>query len=253
MRKTKGRARPAWVASLVIHGMLVAATGWWLADQLERTAAPAAPTPLKMVMFQAPEPVPTAPVEPEPEPVQEPPPPQAIPEPVPEPPPPPVERPTPKPAPAKPKPSPPKVAPPRPSEPVAPAEAVRPPVQATVPAPPAPVPAAPALAAVPMPPAPDPALEASYRDRIRQAVDAHKHYPRMARRLGVEGRVVLAFTLRDDGRLAEVHVAESSGSELLDEAALQAVRDAAPFPPFPDGIGRERWDFTLPLYFALNS
>jgi len=104
-----------------------------------------------------------------------------------------------------------------------------------------------------MPQAPDPALEASYRDRIRQAVDAHKHYPRMARRLGVEGRVVLAFTLRADGRLAGVRVAESSGSELLDEAALQAVRDAAPFPPFPEGVGRERWDFTLPLYFALDS
>lgn len=257
MRLPEGRSRPAWIASLAIHGVLVAAVAWWLADRLDRDAAPAAPTPLKLAMFQAPEPAPPEPVQ-EPvqeepvqeEPVQEPPPPQAIPEPAPEPPPPlPVERP--KPVQVKPRPSPPKVAPPRPVEPIpAPAEATQPPVQAS--APPAAMPAAPAPAAEPMPPAPDPALEADYRDRIRQAVDAHKHYPRMARRMGVEGRVMLAFTIRADGRLAGVRVAESSGSEVLDEAALQAVRDAAPFPPFPESIGRERWDFTLPLTFALG-
>ena len=127
-----------------------------------------------------------------------------------------------------------------------PAEAIPQPVQAAEPAPaalPAPEPA---------PPAPDPALEADYRNRIRLAVDGHKHYPRMARRLGLEGRVVLGFTILADGRLAGLRVVQSSGSELLDEAALEAVREAAPFPPFPPGLGRERWDFTLPLDFNLS-
>jgi protein TonB len=268
---TDGRARPAWIASLAIHGVLVAAVAWWLAERSGPASVSATPVPLQLAMFQPPAPVePPAPAEATPvqeaspplaqpvpvqdEPVQEAPSPQVIPEPAP-PPPPPMARPKP----VKPKPSPPMAKPSKPAQPavdpvraqpVESAPAAEPPVTIQ---PPAPAPVLPPPAAQPVTPAPDPALEDGYRTRIRQAVDAHKHYPRMARRLGEEGRVVVAFTVEADGRLAEVRVVESSGSELLDEAALQAVRDAAPFPPFPAGIDRQRWDFTLPLAFSLAS
>jgi len=36
-----------------------------------------------------------------------------------------------------------------------------------------------------------------------------------------------------DGRLEEVEVVRSSGSQVLDEASLETVRNAAPFPPMP--------------------
>jgi protein TonB len=96
-------------------------------------------------------------------------------------------------------------------------------------------------------------MEAAYGARIRQAVAEHKHYPKLARRLQEEGRVVVAFSVDAQGRLVDVHVKQSSGSERLDEAALQAVRDAAPFPPFPEGVQRAQWSFNLPLSFSLDS
>lgn len=253
MRTDIGRARPAWVASLAVHGLLVAAVAWWLAERSGPASAPTAPVPLTLAMFQAPAPVELpAPAEPAPvqETVQEPPPPQAVPEPTPAPPA--VERSEPKPLPVKPRPA--KAVPPRPSASAAeptPARPVESPPAADPS--PAPVPVAQPPLAQPVTPAPDPVLEDGYRARIRQAVDAHKHYPRMARRLGTEGRVVVAFTIEADGRLAGVRVVESSGSALLDEAALEAVRKTAPFPPFPAGIERRRWSFTLPLSFSLGS
>lgn len=50
-------------------------------------------------------------------------------------------------------------------------------------------------------------------------------YPRVARRRGWEGRVVLAVTVSAEGDVAALSVAESSGHALLDRAAKRAVRD----------------------------
>ncbi|MDW8123587.1 MAG: TonB family protein [Geminicoccaceae bacterium] len=50
------------------------------------------------------------------------------------------------------------------------------------------------------------------------------HYPAAARRRGIEGTVVLEVAVSPAGLPEEVVVARSSGSRLLDEAALEAVR-----------------------------
>ena len=50
------------------------------------------------------------------------------------------------------------------------------------------------------------------------------HYPELARRLGQEGRVVLAVAVDPVGRPATVAIATSSGFPLLDASALEAVR-----------------------------
>ena len=50
-------------------------------------------------------------------------------------------------------------------------------------------------------------------------------YPYAARRIGVEGRVVIGVAVGRDGFVANAAIAESSGHRLLDRAALEAVRD----------------------------
>jgi TonB family protein len=48
-------------------------------------------------------------------------------------------------------------------------------------------------------------------------------YPYMARRMGVQGRVILSIEVRTDGRAGNVSVMKSSGDRLLDESALEAA------------------------------
>lgn len=79
---------------------------------------------------------------------------------------------------------------------------------------------------------------------LRAVVDLHKRYPPLARRRGLSGTTVVAFELATDGALTRLAVERSSGSALLDEAALAAIRDAAPF-----AVGG--CSFTLPLQFRL--
>jgi protein TonB len=49
-------------------------------------------------------------------------------------------------------------------------------------------------------------------------------YPKAALRMGMQGRVVLRVRVLASGHVGEVEIKQSSGKELLDEAALTAVR-----------------------------
>jgi len=50
-------------------------------------------------------------------------------------------------------------------------------------------------------------------------------YPRIARRRGYQGTVLLDVRVTADGRAAEVKLAQSSGHPVLDQSALTAVQD----------------------------
>ena len=49
------------------------------------------------------------------------------------------------------------------------------------------------------------------------------------------GRTTVTFDIGASGALGDVRVGQSSGSAQLDQIALQTVRNAAPFPPPPNG------------------
>jgi TonB family protein len=71
-----------------------------------------------------------------------------------------------------------------------------------------------------------------YNQEIRARVNRALVWPRaLAIRLE-QGETVLRFVVRPDGRLANgVQVVKSSGFIEFDQAALEAVRKASPFPP----------------------
>jgi TonB family protein len=65
---------------------------------------------------------------------------------------------------------------------------------------------------------------------IIRKIEAAKRYPKMARKMGIEGTAVVRFKLRPEGQVKAVEIIESSGSQILDKASLETVRDAAPLP-----------------------
>ncbi len=68
---------------------------------------------------------------------------------------------------------------------------------------------------------------------IRRIINDTIRYPRAARIRGQEGTVMVAFTIKKDGTISHPQVISSSGHALLDEQAISAVLDAAPFPRPP--------------------
>lgn len=65
------------------------------------------------------------------------------------------------------------------------------------------------------------------------------NYPDGARRKGVSGTLLLDVALNSDGSIIKIKLLRSSGSEVLDAAAVRIVKLAAPFAPFPSEIRKE--------------
>lgn len=68
---------------------------------------------------------------------------------------------------------------------------------------------------------------------IRDTVLRKLSYPPVARRMGWSGRVMLSFCVTQDGLVNGIRVLQSSGVDILDKSAVEAVRKAAPFPKPP--------------------
>lgn len=82
--------------------------------------------------------------------------------------------------------------------------------------------------------------------RLRRAL----RYPAEARRQRMRGEAHVQFTISAGGGVGSVRVVKSSGFPVLDQAALETVRRAAPFPAIPSEAGRSTWPFTVPLAFT---
>lgn len=76
-------------------------------------------------------------------------------------------------------------------------------------------------------------------------------YPLAARRLGLEGRVLLRAQILENGRCGRIMVSQSSGHALLDDAALQAVRGWRFVPATRAGEAVAAW-VEIPISFRLD-
>ena len=76
----------------------------------------------------------------------------------------------------------------------------------------------------------------SYFTKIKQLIEANWQYPELALRYGLQGKLSLEFTIGSLGQLERARIVRSSGSQLLDDEALRAIKAAAPFPPIPSWI-----------------
>jgi periplasmic protein TonB len=78
-------------------------------------------------------------------------------------------------------------------------------------------------------------------------------YPLAARRLGVEGVVMLEVLVRPDGSPADVRIRTSSGSALLDDSAVETVRSRWRFIPARRGNAAVESRVTFPIRFRLDA
>ena len=82
-------------------------------------------------------------------------------------------------------------------------------------------------------------------DLIRVAIEKAKTYPFLARKRKIEGTVITGFVIDNKGYPQDIKVKKSSGYEILDAAAVQIVKNAAPLPYVKGKI-------TVPISFKLT-
>lgn len=95
---------------------------------------------------------------------------------------------------------------------------------------------------------------AGYLDGWKRKIEAIgvEYFPEQALAGGHTGSPTLEVTINASGQLHEVVVRQSSDSQRLDQAALDILRRAAPFDPFPEDVRAEydqlrfayKWEFS---------
>jgi protein TonB len=99
----------------------------------------------------------------------------------------------------------------------------------------------PGLLFAPPPPRPTPRqlttwreeyFETMFRDRFENV-----RYPHQAAMAGIEGKLVVRISVGARGQVLELEVLGYCPHSVLCDAAMKAVRDAAPFPPPPPELG----------------
>jgi protein TonB len=82
---------------------------------------------------------------------------------------------------------------------------------------------------------------AVYLDRWKRRIEAvgDDYFPELGPLEGLTGSPTLEVSIDASGQLAEVIIVRSSGSKVLDQAAINILRRASPFDPFPADVRAE--------------
>ena len=88
----------------------------------------------------------------------------------------------------------------------------------------------------------------SWGSKIHGAIERQKFYPSGTR---AQGRVILNLIVQSDGRLVKTEIFKSSGTALLDNAALTAVKRAN-LPVAPEGLTEDKYHFQIPIKMSRN-
>ncbi|MBN2190601.1 MAG: TonB family protein [bacterium] len=79
-------------------------------------------------------------------------------------------------------------------------------------------------------------------------------YPEIAKKQGIEAKVLVVFCLNNKGRLTYINIPKANKSNLeeFNNAALESIKEASKhFPPFPNGIDQSEIMFSLEVVFEL--
>lgn len=88
----------------------------------------------------------------------------------------------------------------------------------------------------------------AYLGKLRTHLEHSKVNPRTT----LIGVAVVRLTVKSDGVLLSHRIVKSSGSKVLDNAALASIKGAAPFPPIPSEVGRETVEVSVPFKFSVR-
>ncbi|MGH7886047.1 MAG: energy transducer TonB, partial [Thermodesulfobacteriota bacterium] len=83
-------------------------------------------------------------------------------------------------------------------------------------------------------------------------INPKPNYPMIARRRGYEGNVLIKVWVLKSGKVGEMKLEKPSGYSMLDESALDAVKDWLFIPGKKNGVSVSSW-VTIPITFKIKN
>ncbi|MFD0986388.1 energy transducer TonB family protein [Methyloligella solikamskensis] len=90
--------------------------------------------------------------------------------------------------------------------------------------------------------------QTAYIGSLRTHLEKNKVNPRSR----FAGTVLVRFTVNRNGELIFREIKKSSGSKVLDEAAIASIERSAPFPAIPKDWGNQKFTLVVPYNFSVR-
>ena len=92
----------------------------------------------------------------------------------------------------------------------------------------------------------------SYFSRIKQQIQRVWIYPAQGTKRALSGELTLKFEISKDGNLLSLRLVNTSGFDILDINATKAVKEAAPYYPFPATISKKKLSILATFIYSAN-
>ncbi len=90
-----------------------------------------------------------------------------------------------------------------------------------------------------------------YHAKLLKWTYQHLRYPPKAHKRRQEGHVRLSVTISRTGKLEAINVISESSYALLNNEAINAVKESSPYPSMPEDVRGRQFEFSIPIEFRL--
>jgi protein TonB len=95
-------------------------------------------------------------------------------------------------------------------------------------------------------------VSSTWETSLVKRLNQFKRYPGEAQSRGVEGVVLLSFSVDRTGHVLSHQIVRSSGHPELDAEVTSMIERAQPLPAFPASMTGDKLDLTVPIRFSLR-
>lgn len=96
-------------------------------------------------------------------------------------------------------------------------------------------------------------LREQIRGHLHENLARHFHYPRLARKRGWQGEVLLTLKIESDGVISRILITKSTGYALLDETAINTVKKISNLKNMGQRLNGRSIEMELPVIYRLTN
>lgn len=94
-------------------------------------------------------------------------------------------------------------------------------------------------------------IKNEYLSKLRAEIEKNKIYPKRAKRLKQQGKVVVTFLLLKNGQIKNINLKNGSSFRGLNKAALELLERIGKFEPIPKELQKNNWTIEIPINYAI--
>lgn len=94
-------------------------------------------------------------------------------------------------------------------------------------------------------------IKNDYLSKLRTTIEKNKIYPKRAKRLKQQGKVIVSFEITKNGRIKKVALKNACPYKRLNSAAIKLLVQIAKFEPIPQELEKDTWAIEVPINYSI--